>query len=77
MKVHDGLFLPSLQPMVARDTGVVFIGFAVPLSPLKKFAPSNPEPPNEPFDRQLGSAGPFVYKINDAVARVMGTPFAA
>ena len=47
VEVNDGSFLPLLQPVVARNPAVVFVGLAVAALPVEEFAA-----------RQAGSAPP-------------------
>jgi len=74
MKVEDGLLLLGLEPVVARDPGVVLVGLAVAVLPGVPLGGGQPQPQQEASDGDAGLAGPVVDEIDDAVAGVVGNP---
>lgn len=65
-----------LEPMVARNLGVVFVDFAVPLLPVVVFALANPDPANDSAGRDFCFLFPVRDIVDDFVADVMGNPLA-
>lgn len=47
LEVEDGLFLPGLEPEVARGLGVVLVGHAVAFAPVVELALGDAEPADE------------------------------
>jgi hypothetical protein len=76
VKLHDGFFLPLVQPVVARDFAVVLVGVSVALSPLVELAFGDVEPLDELSYGQLGFLRPFGDKIDNRVAGIVGDPAA-
>jgi hypothetical protein len=74
MEVEDGLFLLGLQPVVARDPGVVLVGLAVAVLPGVPLGGGQAEPEQEAGDGNTGFAGPAVDEIDDLVAGIVGNP---
>jgi hypothetical protein len=74
VEVEDGLLLPSLEPVVAWDQGVVLIDLAVALAPVVELARAQAEPADESLDGQFGAVGPVVDEVDDFVAGVVGNP---
>jgi hypothetical protein len=74
MKVEDGLLLGVLQPVVARDPGVVLVGLAVAVLPGVPLGGGQAEPQQEAGDGNLGLVGPALDEIDDVVAGVVGNP---
>jgi hypothetical protein len=54
IKSDDGLPLPIFQPEVARNGGVMLIGFAVSVDPSVKLALADRQPADEALDRDAG-----------------------
>jgi hypothetical protein len=74
MEVEDGLLLRVLEPVVARDPGVVLVGLTVAVLPGVPLGGGQVEPYQEAGDRDAGLAGPAVDEIDDLVAGVVGNP---
>jgi hypothetical protein len=74
VEVEDGVLLPSLEPVVARDQGVVLVDLAVALSPVVELACAQTEPADESLDGEFGAVGPVVDEVDDFVAGVVGNP---
>src|SRR5262249_5535157 len=72
LEVEDGLLLRGLQPMVARDPGVVLVGLAVAALPLVPLAAGQAEPEQEGEHGDAGLAGPAVGEVHDRVAGLVG-----
>jgi hypothetical protein len=54
IKSDDGPPFPVFQPEIARNGGVMLVGFAVPVDPRVKLALADREPADEPLDRDAG-----------------------
>jgi len=54
IKSDNGLPFPVFQPEVARDGGIMLVGFAVPVDPRVEFAFADRKPADEPLDRDAG-----------------------
>jgi hypothetical protein len=74
MEVQDGLSLLGLEPVVARDPGVVLVGLAVAVLPGMPLGGGQAEPEQEAGDGNAGLLGPAVDEIDDLVAGVVGNP---
>jgi hypothetical protein len=74
VEVQDGLPLGVLEPVVARDPGVVLVGLAVAVLPGMPLGRGQAEPQQEARDGYAGLAGPAVDEIDDLVAGVVGNP---
>src|SRR5690606_7888885 len=74
VKVLDRLFLPILQPMVARDGSVVLVGLAVAVLPVVILAGGQPQPREHRLQRNLGPRRPATQEIDDLVAGVVWHP---
>jgi len=74
IKSDDGLPFPVLQPEIARDGCVMFVGFAVPVEPGVKLTLADRQPADEPLDRDAGLPVPCPGKVNYGVSRIMGNP---
>jgi len=74
MEVEDGLLLLGLEPVVARDPGVVLVGLAVAVLPGVPLGGGQAQPQEEAGDGDAGLAGPAVDEVNDLVAGVVGNP---
>src|SRR5262249_35192735 len=74
LEVEDGLLLVGLEPMVARDPGVVLVGLAVALLPGVPLGGGEVQPAQEAGDGDAGLAGPVVDEVDDLVAGVVGNP---
>jgi hypothetical protein len=74
MEVEDGLFLLGLEPVVARDPGVMLVGLAVAALPGVPLGGGQAEPEQEASDGDAGLTGPAVDEIDDLVAGVVGNP---
>src|SRR5262249_52080064 len=77
MEVEDGLLLLGLQPVVARDPGVVLVGLAVARLPVVPLAGADAQPDEEAGDGDAGALRPAVDEIDDGVAGVVGNPGAS
>jgi hypothetical protein len=74
VEVADGLLFLGLEPVVAWDPGVVFVGLAVAVLPGVPLGGGQAEPQQEASDGKGGVVGPAVDEINDLVAGVVGNP---
>jgi hypothetical protein len=74
VEVEDGLLLLVVQPVVARDPGVVLVGLAVAVLPGVPLGGGDAEPRQEAGDGDAGLVGPAVDEIDDLVAGVVGNP---
>src|ERR1700693_2059713 len=72
--VDDGLFLLGLQPVVARDPGVVLVGLAVAALPGVPLGGADADPQEEAGHGDAGLAGPAVDEVHDGIAGVVGNP---
>lgn len=62
VEVDDGLFLLLVQPVIARNPGIVFVDFAAPLFPVAIGSIGNSEPLHELQGGDLGSFLPPLRK---------------
>lgn len=74
---HNRFAFPGLEPVIARQRGVVLVDFAVTLLPREEFAAGNTDPLNESGFSELGFGCPIANEVDDLIARVMGNPTAA
>lgn len=74
MEVENGLLLVLLEPVVAWDPGIVFVGLAVAVLPRVPFGGGQAKPEEEASDGDAGLVGPAFDKIDDLVAGVVGNP---
>jgi len=72
--LEDGDLLPVLQPPVARNLAIVFVGLPVAILPLVKLARTQPQPGEQPFGGQFRPRRPMLEVIDDFVAGVVGNP---
>ena len=74
VEVQDGLFLLGKEPVIARDLGVVLVGFSVAQKPVVKLMARDAEPTCEPSQGKLGAIGQRPEEIDHRVARIVGNP---
>jgi hypothetical protein len=74
VEVEDRLLLPGLEPVVARNQGVVLVDLAVALSPVVELRQCDAQPEHEQLDGQLRAPAPMVDEIDDFVTGVVGNP---
>jgi hypothetical protein len=74
MEVDKGLFLLVLEPVVARDPGIVLVGLAVAILPRVPFGSGQAQPQEETGDGEAGFVVPTLDKIDDLIAGVVGNP---
>src|SRR5262245_60298616 len=74
MEIDDGLLLRGLQPVVARDPGIMLVGLAVTALPVVPLAGADADPQQEATDSDGGLGRPAVDEIDDGVAGVVGNP---
>jgi len=70
----DGLLLPILQPVVARDPAVVFVDLSIPLSPAVKRPLRYAQPSEDSVARNLCAVLPVVDVIDEGISRLVGNP---
>ena len=70
----DGLSLPILQPVVARDSGVMFVGLAVAQPPAGKLARRKPDPGYKTANGKPRALRPVGREIDHRVPHVMSDP---
>ncbi len=74
-KLHDGLALPALNPVIARNPGVVLVGFPITSPPVVELGAGNAHPTHDPQGREPGAlVTPLVDEINHVVSGVMRSP---
>ena len=66
--------LVGLEPVVAGDVAVVFIGFTVALLPFVELAAGDAEPSDEALGGLFTSFGPVVDEVDDLIAQIVGNP---
>src|SRR5262249_11952380 len=74
LEVEDGLLLLVVEPVVARDPGVVLVGLAVAVLPGVPLGGGEGQPAQEAGDGDAGLVGPAVDEVDDLVAGVVGNP---
>lgn len=74
MEVKNGLLLPELDPAVAGDLAVVFVGLSVAFSPRVVFTAGQVQPGQQSFRWRVGAIGPVLQVIDYRVSRVRGNP---
>src|SRR5262249_25573311 len=74
VEIDNRLLLGGLQPVVARDPGVVLVGLAVAALPVVPLAGADADPQQEAADGDGGLGRPAVDEIDDGVAGVVGNP---
>lgn len=74
VEIDDGRLFPGLEPPVARDQGIVFVGEPVARLPVMELAGRDPEPGDEPGDGDLGSLRPSPDEVDNGIAGIMGNP---
>jgi hypothetical protein len=60
--------------VVARDQRVVFVGFAIAISPIMVFARGEPDPRQQSCAGQLGEAGIVAHEVADLITKIMRHP---
>jgi hypothetical protein len=58
IKSDDGLTFPLFQPKIARNGGVMLVGFAISIDPCVELALADRKPAYEPIDRDTGFIAP-------------------
>src|SRR5579864_1294888 len=58
VELDDGSLFPRLQPPVAWNQGIVLVGQSIASLPVVELAGRDPQPGDEPGDRDLGSLRP-------------------
>lgn len=74
LEVADGLFFLFLQPVVAWNPGIVFVGLAIAVLPRVPLGGGQAEPQQEASDAKAGLVGPTLDEIDDVVACIVGNP---
>src|ERR1700682_5824511 len=74
MEGNDGLALLVSKPMISRNEGVVFVGFAVPFAPCVELPPRDADPTDEAVGRDFRLLRPISDEVDDRVSCVMGNP---
>jgi len=74
VEVEDGLALPVLDPVIARNERVVFVRLPVALLPVVVLAARDAEPGDEERRGELGLRAPLLDEVDDGVTRVVGNP---
>jgi hypothetical protein len=74
VEFHNGGLFPRLEPPVAWNQGIVFVGQPVARLPVVELAGRDPEPGDEPGDGELGSLRPSPDEVDNGVAGIMGNP---
>ena len=72
--VHDGLFLLWQEPVIARNAGVVLVGFAIAQLPVEELGAVDAEPADKALLRKLRFLGPGGDEVNDLIAQIMRNP---
>jgi hypothetical protein len=75
VEVNNGFFLPVLQPMVARNPAVVFVGLAVAAFPVEELAARQAGPAHQARGGDLGLVRPAPHEIDHLVAQIVRHPF--
>ena len=73
-KLDDGRSLLWFDPMVARNHGVVFIGFTIAIFPSVELAWGEPQPEKQPHQSQSGELMVVLEKIHHPVAQIVRHP---
>src|SRR5271166_5633450 len=74
MEADNGHLFPRLQPMIARHQSVMFVGFAVTITPKVILAPAQTNPVNQLQGTDLGAFRPVCDVVHDRVANVVCHP---
>jgi hypothetical protein len=77
VKVDDRILLPRLEPVITGNEHVVFVGFAVTISPLVILRAGEFHPVHQAQRADLGADREPVDEINDMVTGVVGNPASA
>jgi len=72
--VDDGLPFGLLKPVIPRHQGVVLVGLAVALPPVKNLPAGDPQPAHDPRHCQLCPGAELSHEIHHRVPRVRGNP---
>ena len=74
VEVNDGFFLPVLQPVVAWNPAVVFVGLAVAAFPVEELAARQAGPAHQARSRDFGLFRPTAHEIDHLVAQIVRHP---
>lgn len=72
VEVDDRFSFDVLQPMVTRNSPVVFVGFAITLFPIEILTAPNAQPSNDLLGWNFGTPVPVVHVIDNLVTGVVG-----
>ena len=75
VEVDDGAAFPGLEPVVAGDEAVVFVGFAVAFAPVVILGAADAQPVDEPQGPKAAAlAAPCVDEVDHLVSDVVRGP---
>jgi hypothetical protein len=70
------LLFPFVQPMVAWNPAVMFVGFPVASSPIRICRRPETDPIEQLLGSHFGPLGPLANIVDDFIALLMGNPAA-
>ena len=77
MEVDDRILFPLLEPVIAGNEHVVFVGFAVAIPPLVILRAGEFHPAHQAQRADLGAGREPLDEVDDIVAGVVGNPASA
>ena len=74
MKLDDRLLFPVFEPPIAGNPAVVFVDFAVTLSPVVELAQTDSDPLDDLLGRDFRPVRPIANVVDDLITSVVGNP---